>query len=65
VTSPAPSPEPEGERTIAECAVCLETATHLVSPCGHFCLCETCSKNMAKCPLCRGEVHAMIKVFVA
>ena len=65
VASPAPSPEPERERTIAECAVCLETATHLVSPCGHFCLCETCSKNMAQCPLCRGEVHAMIKVFVA
>lgn len=61
----APTPAPTPERATAECAVCWEVATHLVSPCGHFCLCEACSKNMAQCPICRGDVQAIIKVFVS
>ena len=64
-TPPAPAPAPEPERATAECAVCWEEATHLVSPCGHFCLCEACSQGMSKCPICRGSVQSIIKVFVS
>jgi flagellar biosynthesis GTPase FlhF len=62
--APEPEPEPEPGRIAAECVVCLETATHVVSPCGHFCLCETCSKGMAQCPICRGDAQLIIKLFV-
>jgi hypothetical protein len=61
----APAPAPQPERAAAECAVCWEAATHLVSPCGHFCLCEACSQGMDKCPICRGGVQSLIKVFVS
>ena len=61
----APAPAPQPERATAECAVCWEAATHLVSPCGHFCLCEACSQGMSQCPICRGSVQSLIKVFVS
>ena len=61
----APAPAPQLERATAECAVCWEAATHLVSPCGHFCLCEACSRGMSQCPICRGGVQSIIKVFVS
>jgi len=61
----APAPAPQSDRATAECAVCWEAATHLVSPCGHFCLCEACSRGMSQCPICRGGVQSIIKVFVS
>lgn len=40
------------------CVVCQENQkTHIVIPCGHFCLCQICSsvldKNNSRCPLCQ------------
>ena len=60
----APPPAPESARVTAECAVCWETATQIVTPCGHFCLCENCSDGFTKCPICRGDVQGIFKVFV-
>ena len=59
------------------CVVCLEAErTHLVSPCGHRCLCEECSVDFKplddgwqragrapECPLCRESIERVVKVW--
>jgi len=48
------------------CVYCLEEkATIAIIPCGHLCLCTTCSsKNPFKqCPMCRGDIINTIKIF--
>jgi hypothetical protein len=47
-----------------ECVICLDSVvTHLVTPCGHYCLCEGCSKNLRQCPVCRGDAESVVRVF--
>jgi hypothetical protein len=51
-----------------ECIMCLsERATHAVVPCGHMVVCETCSgqARLEQCPLCRGTVAQLMRVFIA
>lgn len=51
-----------GETT---CIVCFgNPKTHLAAPCGHQCVCETCSRKMQQCPYCRGKVSAWVHVRV-
>jgi hypothetical protein len=58
------APAPPGQ----ECVVCTDKdATHLVVPCGHKCLCVDCSGILVArgdpCPICRGVIGSMVKVF--
>ena len=51
-----------------ECVVCLsERATHAVVPCGHMIMCGACAgqARLEQCPLCRGAVAQLMRVFVA
>ena len=60
------APPLEDERSGAECVVCWNDATHIVIPCGHFCLCTNCvPKDLQKCPICRGAMAQVVKVFVS
>ena len=47
------------------CVVCLDmTPTHIVVPCGHHCLCAGCaSMKLDSCPMCKGSIGQIIKVF--
>ena len=49
------------------CVVCQERhQTHCIVPCGHRCLCGPCAKlfqKTAACPVCRGPVATIIRVF--
>ena len=50
------------------CCVCLvDSTTHIIVPCGHMCLCETCSSKISsgskKCPLCKANATQIIRVF--
>ena len=65
------SPEPKPPRPAStnlvtnECAICLDDdAEYAVVPCGHRCLCENCSKAVSQCPVCRGAIAAVLRVFV-
>ena len=53
-------------RESLECCVCLERPIRsVISPCGH-CVCghEKCgSANLQECPVCRGRVNHMTKMF--
>lgn len=60
------APPLEEERSAAECVVCWNEATYIVIPCGHFCLCTNCvPKGLDKCPICRGAITQVVKVFVS
>ena len=49
------------------CCICLTNPkTHAIQPCGHRCLCPTCVstvENRGKCPLCRGNVEAVLRIY--
>jgi len=64
-------PEPEPPRPTStdpattECAICLDDdAEFAVVPCGHRCLCASCIKTVSQCPVCRGAMTAVLRVFV-
>jgi len=49
------------------CVVCLETVRNtLIAPCGHVCLCFECAdivKSKQSCPMCRGPIEMVYKVY--
>jgi hypothetical protein len=53
----------EDETTL--CVVCMDAQrTHLIAPCGHKCLCESCSTTFGTtCPICRADAMLVCKVF--
>ena len=64
-----PGPEPprpaSTDPATTECAVCLDgDAEYAVVPCGHRCLCASCIKAVSECPVCRGAMTAVLRVFV-
>ena len=62
---PEPPKPASTETATAECAICLDDdAEYAVVPCGHRCLCVNCSKAVSECPVCRGEMAAVLRVFV-
>ena len=64
-----PEPEPPNpastESAATECAICFDDdAEFAVIPCGHRCLCASCIKAVSDCPVCRGAMTAVLRVFV-
>jgi len=48
------------------CVVCFEEdRTHILLPCGHFCLCKECAQTLKECPVCRAKVQQVHQVFKA
>jgi len=47
------------------CVICWGALTEIaIDPCGHLCLCATCAGAVDLCPVCRGPVGKLLKVFV-
>lgn len=47
------------------CVICLsETSTHATTPCGHLCMCQSCSAKLTdnKCPVCRSYIVSTIRI---
>jgi hypothetical protein len=62
-TRAAPSDSATGPIKRA-CVVCMDAGpTHALVPCGHQCVCATCSAALRACPLCRGAVASAVRVF--
>jgi hypothetical protein len=54
----------------SRCCVCLDARVdHLVAPCNHLCACGTCAATLmamgAQCPICRGAMTGVERVFMA
>ena len=48
------------------CVICLsERARYVVVPCGHKCLCQSCAdtSRVQACPMCRGRVQSVMRVY--
>lgn len=55
--------EEKKEENNGKCICCYENEkTHIFKECGHFCICENCSKNVDNCPICRNKSKT-IRVF--
>ena len=61
-----PDPEPASTQSSAtECAICWDgDAEYAVVPCGHRCLCFSCSSTVSQCPVCRTVMSAVLRVFI-
>ena len=67
--SVADEPEPlkpaSTEPIAAECAICLDNDAEFAAvPCGHRCLCASCSKTVTHCPMCRAQMSAVLRIFI-
>lgn len=46
------------------CVVCMDAkSNHVLLPCGHLCLCETCATKVKTCPACRAKIVSRTRVF--
>ena len=46
------------------CVICMDAPLEVVLiPCGHMCICESCSRQIVVCPMCRKTVEDTVKVF--
>ena len=50
------------------CCICFSQATtHALIPCGHMCLCDSCTATLppsfSRCPICRKEIQQVVKIF--
>lgn len=46
------------------CVVCQDEEPHMINAtCGHFCMCNECSKRLSNCPICRSPIQQLIRVF--
>lgn len=48
-----------------DCVICLDRKKEIIlSPCGHFCLCNTCCSKLdtrtRKCPMCRQIITSLV-----
>lgn len=47
------------------CTLCWERSKCVAfRPCGHVCSCETCSRKVSQCPLCRAPIQQRVRVFL-
>ncbi|XP_019635825.1 PREDICTED: protein neuralized-like [Branchiostoma belcheri] len=68
-----PPPPMVGTRTTgrSDCTICYDRPTDsAVYPCGHMCLCHKCGQLLKRqrggmCPICRGAIRDIIKIFKA
>jgi hypothetical protein len=56
-----------GDENISECNICMtdiEANPSIIfvifSPCGHYCSCSECAKQLKECPLCRGHIEQIV-----
>jgi hypothetical protein len=58
---------PEGTPEKKLCVICIDRAKVVaLIPCGHVCLCATCTVKAAPktCPMCRAHVTSTLRVFM-
>jgi hypothetical protein len=56
--------EQEARNDASLCVVCIERPrSHVLTPCGHFCVCEQDAALLAACPICRVAIAGKHKLF--
>ena len=53
------------ERDQTLCMACCDAEKGmLLTPCNHICVCEACSRQLEKCPICMSPIEARVKVYL-
>ena len=47
------------------CVICLSRPMEMVFGCQHVCVCEGCSREIDKCPICRVVIAERTRVYIA
>ena len=59
------SPTEVGAADMEICVICFEQPKKFaIVPCGHRCLCKWCKPSDHRCPMCRGPVNLILRVFL-
>ena len=49
-----------------ECVVCMQKPHEaVIDPCGHISMCIRCAERVDTCPICRGSIDKVLRVFVS
>jgi len=49
----------------SSCIMCSSKPQEMaVVPCGHLSMCSTCSSEQKECPLCRGPIEKLLRIYV-
>ena len=52
------------EKESKQCVVCLDRPrVMMMRPCNHYCICEECSRNLTRCPICTKRFRHMEKIY--
>lgn len=55
---------PTKDSTSKECVICFDNvADTALLECGHLSCCNTCAKPLKICPICRGHVSKVVKIY--
>lgn len=47
------------------CCICYAAdRDHVVMPCFHVCVCAACAARIRACPMCRGDIDAVRRIFL-
>ena len=56
-----------GDDDMTECCVCFNDVGSkpdivfvIIAPCGHYCCCKDCTKELKECPLCRANIGQIV-----
>lgn len=56
-----------GDENIAECSICMNDVESkpnivfiIIAPCGHYCCCTDCVKELKNCPICRSNIGQIV-----
>lgn len=56
-----------GDENIAECSICMNDVDSkpdivfiIIAPCGHYCCCKDCVKQLKQCPMCRADIGQIV-----
>ena len=48
------------------CKICMDREVSVVFlPCGHLATCVQCAPSLTHCPMCRHEIRAIVRTFLA
>lgn len=54
----------ELEEDLLQCVVCMDQPRKmLIRPCNHFCVCQSCVKQLQKCPICKCYINKSEIIF--
>lgn len=56
-----------GDENVAECCICMDDVESkpgivfiIIAPCGHYCCCKDCVKDLKQCPMCRANIGQIV-----